>query len=606
MAAAMTLLLEHLPKDAPERAEVEAGYRLMMATLLANQREGGLWGQIVDDEGSWDETSGSAMFAYAFQSGCNMNLLGPEYGKAAAKAYAALVAKLDANANIADVCEGTGPKDSREWYLGRGRVNGDPHGQAPLLWLCSAMLDKTLQQPCRTVENIVYRPDLKTENCRLKMKLPEKGNGFATLVWFHGGGLKGGKPNFLSLNDDSIAQVAVKYRFLGETDAEGCIEDAAAAIAWTVKNIAKYGGDPKKVFVAGHSAGGYLALMSALDPKRLAKHGIDNTALAGVIPVSGQVTAHFNVREFSGDRDHRFLPKIDSLSPLSLCANPMPPVFLVVGDRKLDIPCRAEENELMAASLRAIGKKRVCFREFPERNHVSVLGPAKVAMRDYITRTVSEITPPFRTADMLVKAHKLRKAGDAAAALAVENSVKKYALTEPISFDGITTARGNYNVEDTAPVTFAWSCIGQHSNLVNPARFMTFMGAIAGGGSAAEPYIMSRVESGKEVTYEADSHSTGRLMPEKIADSVKAYMRKNTELVYGDWNFPGLKVCAKSGTSQLGGGQKSNAMFAGFVDSEEYPLAFMVVVENGGYGSHTCVPILSKVLGVCKAVMDQE
>ena len=186
------------------------------------------------------------------------------------------------------------------------------------------------------------------------------------------------------------------------------------------------------------------------------------------------------------------------------------------------------------------------------------------------------------------------------------NAVEKYQLTKSLSFDGITTAKGNYNVENTAPVTFAWSCIGQHSNLVNPARFMTFMGAIANGGSAAEPYLMSRVDCGGETTYEADSRSTGRLMPEKIADSVKAYMRKNTELVYGDWNFPGLKVCAKSGTSQLGGGQKSNAMFAGFVDSEEYPLAFMVVVENGGYGSHTCVPILSKVLGVCKAVMDQE
>ena len=49
-----------------------------------------------------------------------------------------------------------------------------------------------------------------------------------------------------------------------------------------------------------------------------------------------------------------------------------------------------------------------------------------------------------------------------------------------------------------------------------------------------------------------------------------------------------------------------NAMFSGFVADEEYPLAFIVVVENGGYGSHTCVPILSKVLGVCKAVMDQE
>lgn len=185
-------------------------------------------------------------------------------------------------------------------------------------------------------------------------------------------------------------------------------------------------------------------------------------------------------------------------------------------------------------------------------------------------------------------------------------AVKKYEITNALTFDGITTARGNYNVEDTATVTFAWSCIGQHSDLVNPARFMTFMGAIANGGSAAEPYIMARVQNGGETTYEAETRKTGRLMSEEIADAVKACMRQNTQWVYGDYNFPGLQVCAKSGTSQLGGGQKSNAMFAGFVDSEEYPLAFMVVVENGGYGSHTCVPILSKVLGVCKAVMDQE
>ena len=83
-------------------------------------------------------------------------------------------------------------------------------------------------------------------------------------------------------------------------------------------------------------------------------------------------------------------------------------------------------------------------------------------------------------------------------------------------------------------------------------------------------------------------------------------MRNNVKSVYGDGNFPGLSVCAKSGTSQLGGEQDPNAMFAGFVQNEEYPLAFIVVVENGGYGSHTCVPILSKVLSACKAVMDGE
>ena len=81
-------------------------------------------------------------------------------------------------------------------------------------------------------------------------------------------------------------------------------------------------------------------------------------------------------------------------------------------------------------------------------------------------------------------------------------------------------------------------------------------------------------------------------------------LARHVKTVYGDGNFGGLPVCAKSGTSQLGGDQKSNAMFAGFVDSDQYPLAFMVVVENGGYGSHTCVPVISKVLAACKSVMD--
>ncbi len=182
--------------------------------------------------------------------------------------------------------------------------------------------------------------------------------------------------------------------------------------------------------------------------------------------------------------------------------------------------------------------------------------------------------------------------------------VKQFQVTEKLSFDGITTAAGNYDISNTGAVSFAWSCIGQHSDLVNPARYMTFMGAIAGGGEAAEPYLMSHVENGGETTYAAKKQSTGRLMSQEVADTVKAYMRNNVKSVYGDGNFSGLPVCAKSGTSQLGGGQKSNAMFAGFVDSEQYPLAFMVVVENGGYGSHTCVPILSKVLAACKSVMD--
>ena len=182
--------------------------------------------------------------------------------------------------------------------------------------------------------------------------------------------------------------------------------------------------------------------------------------------------------------------------------------------------------------------------------------------------------------------------------------VDQFGVTDKLSFDGVTTVAGNYDISNTAPVSFAWSCIGQHSDLINPARFMTFMGTIAGGGVGAEPHLVEAVTSGGEVTYEAKTVSTDRIMSAKTAEQVRAFMRNNVQSIYGDWNFPGLNVCAKSGTSQLGGGQTSNAMFAGFVQDEQYPLAFIVVVENGGYGSATCVPILSQVLAVCKAVMD--
>ena len=182
--------------------------------------------------------------------------------------------------------------------------------------------------------------------------------------------------------------------------------------------------------------------------------------------------------------------------------------------------------------------------------------------------------------------------------------VETFGITDSLSFDGITTAKGNYDVSEAAPVSFAWSCIGQYNDLVNPAQYMTFMGAIANGGVGAEPYLVAQVQSGGEVTYEAKTRKTDRMMSTEVAQILAGYMRNNTASVYGDWNFPGMKVCAKSGTSELGGGQRSNAMFAGFVQNEEYPLAFIIVVENGGYGGNTCVPILSKVLAACKQVLD--
>ena len=188
----------------------------------------------------------------------------------------------------------------------------------------------------------------------------------------------------------------------------------------------------------------------------------------------------------------------------------------------------------------------------------------------------------------------------------LEKYVDQFLVTESVKFDGITTASGNFDLSGAASVEIAWAGIGQYTDQINPCRYMTFMGAIAGGGEAAQPHLVAGVTLGEETTYSAEPVSTGRIMDEETALTLQEYMRNNVVNSYGSGNFPGMTVCAKSGTSQLGGGQKSNAMFAGFVTDEEYPLAFIVVVENGGYGASTCVPILSKVLAACKNVLDAE
>lgn len=187
---------------------------------------------------------------------------------------------------------------------------------------------------------------------------------------------------------------------------------------------------------------------------------------------------------------------------------------------------------------------------------------------------------------------------------ALEDFVARIGVLDSLSFDGVTTAEGNFDLTDADKVALAWSAIGQYTDLVNPCQFMTFMGAIAGGGRAATPYLVERVKAGSETTYLANRGKLDAVLDRDVAEILTEYMRNNVQSVYGDSNFPGLTVCAKSGTSELGGGKKPNAMFSGFVADEEYPLAFIVVVENGGYGSHTCVPILSAVLAECKAVLD--
>lgn len=150
-AAGMTEILKLLPEDHPQREPIMQGYRKTMAALLKHQAESGLWRQLVDKPDSWEETSGSGMFAYAMVTGVKRGWLdAASYGPAARKAWLALVDRLDDEGNLADVCVGTnkaakmvGPDLDKqyEFYLARPREKGDYHGQAPLLWTAAALLE---------------------------------------------------------------------------------------------------------------------------------------------------------------------------------------------------------------------------------------------------------------------------------------------------------------------------------------------------------------------------------------------------------------------------------------------------------------------------------
>lgn len=183
----------------------------------------------------------------------------------------------------------------------------------------------------------------------------------------------------------------------------------------------------------------------------------------------------------------------------------------------------------------------------------------------------------------------------------LEQYAKQFGLTEPITFDGIESGVCSIDAADAAPVNVAWSGIGQHHDRINPCSFLTFVGAIANGGKGVNPYVVGSVRVGKETTYQADTQLRNRIMPEDVASRIREYMFFNVQDKYGEENFPGLTVGAKTGTGEVGGGKKPNAMLTGFVEDEQYPLAFIVVVEDGGYGAQVCIPIISQVLEACKA-----
>lgn len=224
------------------------------------------------------------------------------------------------------------------------------------------------------------------ERCVLDVYYPTDKKGFATVVWFHGGGLKEGNKYIpQELMEKGLAVVSVNYRLNPKVKAPAYIEDAAAAVAWVFDNIHSFGGDSALVFISGHSAGGYLASMVGLDKRWLEKHEINANRIAGLIPFSGHTITHFTVREERGIPGTQ--PTVDELAPLYHVRADAPPLLLITGDRELEMLGRYEENAYMMRMMRVVGHRETKLYEMDGYGH-SMTEPAFPLLLKEVERIV--------------------------------------------------------------------------------------------------------------------------------------------------------------------------------------------------------------------------
>lgn len=256
-----------------------------------------------------------------------------------------------------------------------------------VLFLCTCVRAQNDQY--ETLHDLGYRPDspdgYARERCKLDLYYPTDSAGFATIVYFHGGGLEFGGKHFLEQwKNQGIAVVSANYRLHPKVKNPVYTQDAAAAVAWTMENIERYGGDPTRIYVSGHSAGGYLASMIGMDTTYLGAHGLHPDSLAGLIPFSGHTITHFTPRKERGLAWNDVV--VDRYAPIHHLRISDLPIALITGDRDLELFGRYEETAYFWRMLVASGHQHAYLYELDGFGHGPMLAPAAHLALDLIRK----------------------------------------------------------------------------------------------------------------------------------------------------------------------------------------------------------------------------
>jgi acetyl esterase/lipase len=194
---------------------------------------------------------------------------------------------------------------------------------------------------------------------RLDVIAPNAPGPHPVLVFFHGGGWHSGRAEDYRFVGRAFARagyvvVLPGYRLVPEGAYPAMLEDGAAALSWVRGNVGALGGDPDRVFLMGHSAGGYIAAMLGLERRWLEHERLPAGFVKGVVGLSGPYDFHpFTSDSARNAFGHVADPAITQ--PIRFVRGDAPPMLLVTGDA--DVTVKPRNSRVLAQALNATGAR---------------------------------------------------------------------------------------------------------------------------------------------------------------------------------------------------------------------------------------------------------
>ena len=223
----------------------------------------------------------------------------------------------------------------------------------------------------RVAEGVTFAPD---RGLKLDVWAPRQtGRPLPVVVFLYGGGWVAGSRGGYAFAGSGYAgqgfvTVVPDYRLVPSVRFPAFVEDGALAVKWTRDNIARYGGDPNRIAVAGHSAGAYNAAMLALDPRYLREAG----APAGTIKAAALLSGPYDFYPFTEQRGRDALgawPRPAETQPINFVTRAAPPMLLATGSA--DTIVNPRNSRALAAKLSAAGVP-VELKVYPGKSHVDL------------------------------------------------------------------------------------------------------------------------------------------------------------------------------------------------------------------------------------------